>query len=121
MTVQESLLLMLSYKVKQPTFLFVHSDNHDTLVASDADEFVDGADATTRELAQQDHSLDVVVLQQADVSAHLGDGAHVHHHHILHLRETVLVKPTAESRHHCNNTSFNLAPQSNNYIYSISI
>lgn len=113
--VQESLIfLMLSYEVKQPTFLFVHSDNHDTLVASDADKFVDGADATAWELTQQDHSLDVVVLQQADVSAHLSDGAYVHHHHILHLRETVLVKPTAESRHHCNNTSFNLVSHTNN-------
>ena len=51
---------------------------------------VDGADTSTRQLAEEDHALDVVVLQEADVGAHLGDGPHVHHHDILHLGEPVL-------------------------------
>lgn len=81
------------------TFLFVDSDDNDALVAADADELVDGADASTGQLAQKDHALDVVVLQEADVGPHLGDGPDVHHHHVLHLREPVLVKSTAEPRH----------------------
>lgn len=44
------------------TFLLIHSDDDHTLVASDPDEFVDGADTSARQLAQQDHAFDVVVL-----------------------------------------------------------
>lgn len=83
------------------TFFFVYSDDDHTLVAAYADELVDRADTSTRQLAQEDHALDVVVLQQADVGAHLGDGPDVHHHNILHLWEPVLVKSTAEPRHRC--------------------
>lgn len=84
---------------KTLTLLFVYTDDHHTLIAADADELVDGADPPTRQLAEQDHALDVVVLQQADVGPHLGDGAHVHHDHVLHLWEPVLVEATAEPRH----------------------
>lgn len=83
------------------TLLFVYSDDDHALVAAYADELVDGADTSTRQLAQEDHALDVVVLQKADVGAHLSDGPHVHHHDILHLWEPVLVKSTAEPRHCC--------------------
>lgn len=76
------------------TLLFVHSDDHHALIASDPNELVDGADTLTWQLAQQDHALNVVVLQQTD-----GDGAHVPHQHILHLREPVLVEPTANVQH----------------------
>lgn len=81
------------------TLLFVYSDDDHALVAAYADELVDGADTSTWQLAQEDHALDVVVLQKADVGAHLGDGPHVHHYNILHLWEPVLVKSTAEPRH----------------------
>lgn len=81
------------------TLLLVYSDDHHAFIASDADEFVDGPNASAGQLAQQDHALDVVVLQQTDIRAHLSDGANVHHHHILHLREAMLVEPTAETRH----------------------
>lgn len=92
------------------TLLFVYSDDHHALVAADADELVDGADAPAGQLAQQDHALDVVVLQEADVGAHLGDGAHVHHHHILHLWEPVLVESTAEPRHRCRGRQAEVSP-----------
>lgn len=81
------------------TLLLVHSDDDHALVATDADEFVDGADSPTRQLAEEDHALDVVVLQQADVGAHLGDGPDVHHDDVIHLWEPVLVEATVESRH----------------------
>lgn len=85
------------------TLLFVYSDDNHALIAAYADELVDGADTSTRQLAEEDHALDVVVLQKADVGAHLGDGPHVHHHDILHLWEPVLVKSTAEPRHRWEN------------------
>lgn len=81
------------------TLLFVHSDDDHAFIATYADELVDGADTSTWQLTQEDHALDVVVLQKADIGAHLGDGPHVHHHYILHLWEPVLVKSTAEPRH----------------------
>lgn len=81
------------------TLLLVHSDDDHAFVATDADEFVDGADSPTRQLAEEDHALDVVVLQQADVGAHLGDGPDVHHDDVIHLWEPVLVEATVESRH----------------------
>lgn len=54
-----------------PTFLLIHTNDHHAFIASDPDEFVDGSDSSSGELAEQDHSLDVVVLQQAHISAHL--------------------------------------------------
>lgn len=83
----------------QLTLLLVHSDDDHTLVTTDADELVDGADTSTRQLTQENHAFDVVVLQQADIGAHLSDGPHVDHHHVLHLWEPVLVEATAEPRH----------------------
>lgn len=77
------------------TFLLVNPDDHNALVPADADEFVYGADSPAGQLAEQDHAFDVVVLQQADIGPHLSNGAHVHHHYIFHLREFVLVEPTA--------------------------
>lgn len=89
------LLIFMSLRPSTLTFLFVNSDDDDALVAADADELVDGADTSPRQLAQEDHALDVVVLQEANVGPHLGDWPHVHHDDILHLWEPVLVKPTA--------------------------
>lgn len=77
------------------TFLFVNSYDHDALVPADADEFVYGADASPGQLAQEDHALDVVVLQEADVGSHLSNGPNIDHHHIFHLWEFVLVESTA--------------------------
>lgn len=81
------------------TLLFVDSNDDDALVATYTDEFVDGADTSAGQLTQEDHALDVVVLQEADVGPHLGDRPHVHHHNVLHFWEPVLVKPTTEPRH----------------------
>ena len=46
------------------------------------------------QLRQKDHSLNVVVLQQMDVGAHVGDGAHIDHHHVIYLGELLLVEAT---------------------------
>jgi len=59
--------------------LLVDADDHDDLVLADADELVDAADAAAAQLAQQDQALDVVVLEQLHVGAHLRDVLHVHH------------------------------------------
>ena len=87
-------------RLTELTLLFVHSDDHHTLVATYADELVDGADASTRQFTQEDHALNVVVLQKAYIGAHLSDGAHIDHHHILHFWEPVLIEPTTEPWHH---------------------
>ena len=57
----------------QRTLLLVHTeDNHD-LVAPDADELLDTPDTTARELGEEDHAVDVVVLEELHVRTHLGD------------------------------------------------
>ena len=78
------------------TLGLVHPDDDHAFVPPDTHQFVDGTNAPPRQLAQHDHALDVVVLKQAYIRAHLRDGAHVHHHHVFQLRITMLVKPTRE-------------------------
>ena len=53
---------------------------------ADLDELGHRADASAK-VRRGDHPLDVVVLQQLDVRAHLADGLDLHHHHLVHLRE----------------------------------
>lgn len=88
----------LNFK-QSPTFLLIHTNDHHTFIASDADEFVDGSDSSSGELAEQDHALDVVVLQQTHIGAHLSYRSDIDHHHIFHLWKPVLVESTAESWH----------------------
>ena len=78
------------------TLGLIHPDDDHAFVPPDAHQFVDGTNAPPRQLAQHDHALDVVVLEQAYIRAHLRDGAHVHHHHVFQLRVAMLVEPTRE-------------------------
>lgn len=82
-----------------PAFFFIHTDHHHTFVAPDPDEFVDGSDSSSGELTEQDHPLDVVVLQQTHIGAHLCYRSDIDHHHIFHLWKPVLVESTAECWH----------------------
>ena len=78
------------------TLILVATQHDDDLVPADTDELVDRTNTTARELRQQDHALDVVVLEQRHIGAHLGDAAHVHHDEIIDLRVLLLVVPTLE-------------------------
>ena len=71
-------------------------DDNDWLCSSDSDQLVDGPDSSSGQLGEEDHALDVVVLQQMDVRAHVGDGPDVDHDHVLHFRELLLVESTGE-------------------------
>ena len=71
-------------------------DNH-RFCSSDTDELVDRTDTTSGQFGEKDHALNVVVFQQMDVGAHVGDRPHVDHDHVLHFRELLLVEPTRES------------------------
>jgi len=44
--------------------VLVYSEDNDDLFTAHADELLDGADASSRQLAQQDHALLVVELEQ---------------------------------------------------------
>lgn len=48
------------------TLLLVDSQHNDDLVSSDTDEFLDGSDTSSGQFAEQDHAVDVVVLEQLD-------------------------------------------------------
>ena len=47
-------------------------------------------------LPEENHALDVVVLQQVDVGAHVGDGPYVDDDHIVDLGELLLVEPALQ-------------------------
>ena len=74
--------------------LLVNPDHHNGLCSSDPDQFVDTPDSSPAQLGQQDHALDVVVLQQVDVGAHVRDRTDVDHHHVVDLGVLLLVEPT---------------------------
>ena len=63
-------------------------------------------DTSPRELREQNHTLDVVVLQEMDVGSHVRDGANIDHHHVVNLGEPLLVKPAGQhhlgGRYFCN-------------------
>lgn len=49
------------------TLFLVHAQDDDDLVPADSDQLLDRSDATTREFREQDHSLDVVILELINV------------------------------------------------------
>ena len=51
-------------------------------------------DTPPGKLREKDHALDVVILEQVDVGAHVGDGPDVDHHNIVDLGKLLLVKST---------------------------
>lgn len=71
------------------TLLLVDTENDDDLVATDTDQLLDGANTSSGKLREQDHAVDVVVLEKLDVGAHIGDliwgsaltHSHAHAHH----------------------------------------
>ena len=54
-------------------FIAVDAQDHDRLLPADLDQLVDRADASPRELGEEDHPFGSRVLEQGDVGAHLGD------------------------------------------------
>mmetsp|Transcript_15773 Transcript_15773/g.49582 ORF Transcript_15773/g.49582 Transcript_15773/m.49582 type:complete len:212 (-) Transcript_15773:116-751(-) len=85
-------------KINVP-LLLVHTEDHNRLLAPDLDELGDGADTPPRQLREQDHALDAVVLEQGHVSAHLRDALHLDHDHVIDLRELLLVHASVLRRH----------------------
>jgi hypothetical protein len=44
------------------TLLFVHTEYHDDLVATNSDELLDTSDTSSGKLREQNHAVDVIVL-----------------------------------------------------------
>lgn len=71
------------------TLLLVDTENDDDLVATNTDQLLDGTNTSSGKLREQDHAVDVVVLEKLDVGAHIGDliwgsaltHSHAHAHH----------------------------------------
>lgn len=55
------------------TFLFVDPQHNNDFVPPNTDELLDGSDTSSRQLREQDHAVDVIVLKELDVGTHLGD------------------------------------------------
>mmetsp|Transcript_26081 Transcript_26081/g.77375 ORF Transcript_26081/g.77375 Transcript_26081/m.77375 type:complete len:413 (-) Transcript_26081:35-1273(-) len=79
--------------------LLIHAQDHDRLLPPHLNELGDRTDSPARELGQQDHSLNTVVLEQLHVCAHLRNRKHLYHHYIVHLRKFVLIEATVLKSH----------------------
>lgn len=105
------------------TLLLVDSQDNNDLIATDSDQLLNGSNTSSGKLGKQDHSVDVVVLQQLDVSSHLSDlfapplacallvlsalfarRTHlldVHHDKAVNLWELLLIEAAVGKRHIC--------------------
>lgn len=71
------------------TLLLVDAENDDDLVAANTNQLLDGTNTASGKLREEDHAVDVVVLQKLDIGAHIGDltwgsaltHSHAHAHH----------------------------------------
>lgn len=57
----------------QLTLLFVDPQYDHNFVPPHSDELLDTPDTSAGQFAEQDHAVDVVVFEELDVCAHLGD------------------------------------------------
>jgi hypothetical protein len=55
------------------TFLLVHSQNDNHLVAANSDELLDTSDTASGELREENHAIDIVIFEEFDVGSHLRD------------------------------------------------
>ena len=62
------------------TLLFIHTKNHHRLDSPDLDQAAHTPDPTAGELGEEDHTFDVVVLEEGHVGSHVGDVLDVDHH-----------------------------------------
>lgn len=56
-----------------PTLLLVDTKHHHNLVTTDSDKLLDTSNTSSGKFRKKNHAVDVVVLQQLNVSTHLGD------------------------------------------------
>lgn len=69
----ESLSVLSGFDLGSLTLLLVDTEHNNNLVASNTDELLDRTDTSPRKFGKQDHSVDVVVLEQLHVCAHFGN------------------------------------------------
>ena len=78
--------------------LLVDAEHHDGLDAADLDEAADAPNAAAGELGEENHALDVVVLEERDVGAAVGHALDLDHHRLVDLRVPRLVHPALQIR-----------------------
>lgn len=79
-------------------FLLVDPEDHDGLDSAHLDEAADTSNPTAGELREENHALDVVVLEKRDVGAHVGDVLDLDHHRHVHLWVPGLVHAALQVR-----------------------
>jgi hypothetical protein len=81
--------------------LLVDTQHYHNLVAAHTNELLDGTDTSAGKFGEQNHAVDVVVLQQLDVGAHLGDLLNVDHNEAIDLWKAIFVEAAVGERHVC--------------------
>lgn len=66
-------MLMLSSRGLGLALLLVHTKHDDDLVTADTNKLLDTADTSARQFGEQNHAVDVVILEELNVCAHFGD------------------------------------------------
>jgi hypothetical protein len=59
------------------TLLLIDTEHNNDLVAADANELLDTANTTPRELRKKNHAVDIIILEELDVGTHVGDLANM--------------------------------------------
>lgn len=98
----------------QRTLVLINTHDNNDLVPAHADELLDRPDTAAGQLRKHDHALGIVVLEQIDVCAHLSNLAHLHHHHIVWIRQRLLVKPHRAPSVSCQRPRMRLVATSQN-------
>ena len=68
------------------SLLLINPKDYHGLDASHLDQATHAMNPTPRELGEEEHALNVVVLEQVDVRAHVGNVIDLNHHRHVHFR-----------------------------------
>ena len=78
------------------SLLLINPKDHHGLDASHLDQATHTMNPTPRELGEEDHALNVVVLEQVDIRAHVEDVIDLNHHRHVHFRVLHFVHATLQ-------------------------
>lgn len=56
---------------EEHTFLFINTNDHNNLIISNTDQLLHAPDPPPRQLTEQNHAIDIVILKQLHIDAHL--------------------------------------------------
>jgi len=65
--------------VSTHTFIFINPQYNNNLIPPHSNQFLNTPDTSPGQLAQQNHAIDIIILQQLNICAHFGNLADIDH------------------------------------------